>query len=119
MTKNQAISIFGSRKIMAECLGITQMAISYWGEKLNKKQKDRVIGAAISNGYAVPEKIIDPISEFKIIDDITYIKIGYGTAKSTIGYLMQKIKLNNAVISEDEIVELFRRTLRNKIQGSV
>lgn len=121
MTKNQAISIFGSRKIMAECLGITQMAISYWGDELNKKQKDRVIGAAISNGYKVKEKFIDPLCELYMHFDDAEIWITNDGGASGLDSYLSDIKNESpyAAFNEYMLVELFRRTLRDKIQGSV
>lgn len=50
MTKQEAVSIFGSVAAMKMALGITHQAIYKWPEVLTQRQADRVMGAAARLG---------------------------------------------------------------------
>lgn len=50
MTKQQAISYFGSAAKLARALGISTAAVSQWPDEISQAQADRVIGAALRLG---------------------------------------------------------------------
>lgn len=50
MTKQQAISIWGTMTAMAPVLGITRQAITAWPDVLDQWRIDLVVGAAIRDG---------------------------------------------------------------------
>lgn len=50
MTKREAVSLFGSPRLLAEALVVTPQAIYQWPDKLSLDQADRVIGAAVRLG---------------------------------------------------------------------
>jgi hypothetical protein len=54
MTKEQAIAIFGSPKEMGRALGISRHAIYQWPDVLDQERIDRVVGAALRLGMALP-----------------------------------------------------------------
>ncbi|CAM2143733.1 transcriptional repressor of cell division inhibition gene dicB [Pararobbsia alpina] len=61
LTKQQAITIFGTGTALARALGITKGAISQWPDALDQKQTAMVIGAAVQAGRPVPEGFIAPV----------------------------------------------------------
>lgn len=50
MTKQDAISIFGSGAALARALGITRGAVSLWPDVLDQRRADEVRGAAARLG---------------------------------------------------------------------
>jgi len=52
MTKTEAIRIFGSKRELAEALGVHRSLISKLPDKLPTKYSDRTMGAAIRLGRA-------------------------------------------------------------------
>jgi DNA-binding transcriptional regulator YdaS (Cro superfamily) len=58
MTKQQAISMFGTGVALARALGITKGAISQWSSDLDQKQTAMVIGAAVQLGKPIPREFI-------------------------------------------------------------
>lgn len=55
MTKNDAISLFGSVRGLADALDVTRQAIYQWPDNLNSNYQDRVVGAAIRLGKDVSQ----------------------------------------------------------------
>lgn len=53
MLKDQAISLFGTRRALAENLGVSVQRISQLPDELPKAVSDRVIGAAVRAGIPV------------------------------------------------------------------
>jgi hypothetical protein len=49
-TKTQAAAIFGNYSRLGRALGVTKGAISQWPEKLNTRQQNEVMGAALRAG---------------------------------------------------------------------
>jgi hypothetical protein len=49
-TKTQAAAIFGNYARLGKALGVTRGAINQWPEKLNTRQQNEVMGAAIRAG---------------------------------------------------------------------
>ena len=45
MTKNEAVALFKTRRLLAEALGITTQAVGQWPEQLTQRISDRVLGA--------------------------------------------------------------------------
>jgi hypothetical protein len=60
MTKQQAIALFGDGAALGRALGITKGAISQWPDDLDQGKTDRVIGALIRLGRAVPDGFATP-----------------------------------------------------------
>lgn len=58
LTKQQAVSIFGSGAALGRALGISKGAISQWPDMLDQKQTAMVIGAAVQIGKPVPDGFI-------------------------------------------------------------
>lgn len=57
MTKHEAAAIFGGHlSDLARALDITRGGVSQWPEELTEAQIDRVIGAAIRLGRALPPR---------------------------------------------------------------
>lgn len=54
MTKQDAIAAFGSGAALARALGITRGAVSLWPAVLDQARIDRIRGAALRLGKAVP-----------------------------------------------------------------
>lgn len=50
MTKQQAISIWGTMTAMAPALGITRQAITGWPDVLDQRRINLVVGAAMRDG---------------------------------------------------------------------
>ncbi|RIQ74555.1 hypothetical protein D0838_04980 [Bordetella avium] len=55
MTKQDAIKAFGSGAALGRALGVTRGAVSLWPEQLDQTRADRVRGAAVRLGIALPE----------------------------------------------------------------
>jgi len=54
MTKKEAIEIFGSGAALGRALGISRAAVWQWPERLDQKQTDMVVGAAVRLGKSLP-----------------------------------------------------------------
>lgn len=50
LTKQQAVSIFGTAKALADALGLTKGAVSQWPDALDTQRTAAVIGAAVQQG---------------------------------------------------------------------
>jgi len=59
MTKTEAIRIFGSKKALAEAMGVHRSLISKLPDELPTKYNDRAMGAAIRLGRVVPQSVAD------------------------------------------------------------
>ena len=59
MNKHDIKRIFITQKECAKRLGISQQALSEWGEPLSDRQSNEVIGAAIRHGLHIPPDIIE------------------------------------------------------------
>jgi len=57
MTKAEAIQLFGSKKALAEALGVHRSLISKLPDQLPTKYSDRVTGAAIRLGQITPRLV--------------------------------------------------------------
>ncbi|WP_081953440.1 Cro/CI family transcriptional regulator [Mycoavidus cysteinexigens] len=55
ISKQQAIRVFGSGANLGRAIGITRSAISQWPDRLDQRQTDLVIGAALRLGKLLPE----------------------------------------------------------------
>lgn len=59
MTKSEAIAIFGSTQIdVARALGLTPSRISQFPDELDQATTDRIVGAAVRLGVAIPAHIL-------------------------------------------------------------
>lgn len=58
LTKQQAVSMFGSGAALGRALGISKGAVSQWPDQLDQKQTAMVIGAAVQIGKPVPDGFI-------------------------------------------------------------
>ncbi len=54
LSKQQAIRVFGSGADLGRAIGVGRSAISQWPEKLNQRQTDLVIGAALRLDKPLP-----------------------------------------------------------------
>lgn len=64
MTKQEAADIFGGvHAELARALDMTRGGISQWPDELTDAQRDRVIGAAIRLGRAIPERFMKPAAQ--------------------------------------------------------
>lgn len=54
MKKTDAIAIFGNAASLARAVGLSRGRISQWPEKLEQKQQDLVVGAAVRLGKVHP-----------------------------------------------------------------
>ena len=59
MTKAEAIQLFGSKKALAEALGVHRSLISKLPDQLPTKYSDRTTGAAIRLGRVIPDLVAD------------------------------------------------------------
>ena len=59
LTKAEAIQLFGSKKALAEALGVHRSLISKLPNQLPTKYSDRMTGAAIRLGRVIPDLIAD------------------------------------------------------------
>lgn len=50
MTKQDAIALFGSTRLLAGALGISAAAIRQWPAELTQRQTHEVLGAALQSG---------------------------------------------------------------------
>jgi hypothetical protein len=57
MTKEQAISIFGSQPALARALGLTRQAVWMWPAVLSHTQANRVIAAAAQSAAEQARKV--------------------------------------------------------------
>lgn len=55
MKKSSAVEAFGTVAALAAALGVTRQAIYQWPDELPESVADRVRGAALRTGKAVPE----------------------------------------------------------------
>ncbi len=57
MTKAEAIRMFGSKKALADAMGVHRSLISKLPDELPTKYSDRVTGAAIRLGHVIPRPV--------------------------------------------------------------
>jgi len=57
MTKNEAVTIFGTRRKITDALGISRQAVSQWPETLPQRLSDELIGAAVRVGIYRIKKV--------------------------------------------------------------
>jgi len=50
ITLDQAIRLYGSKKEVAEALGISKQYLNGWGNQLTQRQSDAVLGSAVRLG---------------------------------------------------------------------
>ncbi len=54
MTRQDAITLFGSVSALAKAVKVTVGAVSQWKEELTPIQRDRVLAAALREGKQIP-----------------------------------------------------------------
>jgi hypothetical protein len=58
MKKKEAVSIFGNVKNLAEAIGTSKQNFYMFSDPLSRANSDRIVGAAIRNGFEVPEHLM-------------------------------------------------------------
>jgi hypothetical protein len=67
MNKRQAIDLLGGTPAKAAVLlDVTPSAVSQWPDELPRRLADRVLGAAVRNGIAVPDNLKAGLGESEV-----------------------------------------------------
>jgi hypothetical protein len=115
MKKNEAIKLFGTASKLARAVGISRQGINNWPDDLTNKQIDRVIGAATRMKLTLDPVFVDHLHDYHLWFENNSIPILYDNKSKNIGFYLDLIAMDVPVLTEDDLVELFRREIKSII----
>jgi DNA-binding XRE family transcriptional regulator len=115
MKKTEAIKIFGNQSKLAKAVGISRQGINQWSNTLTTKQIDRVIGAATRLNIEINKSTIDHLYDYHLWFENHTVPILHDNKSKDIGFYLDLIAVGVPVLTEDDLVELFRREIRTII----